>query len=67
MLQLSKEKKFITDFYSDKNLEAPAKRKRRSKENVPTLSKVVPMNPFADWKMPPVPKPYIKSKAQDCL
>jgi hypothetical protein len=33
----------------------------------PTLTKVLPINPFANWNMPPQEKQYIKHRDRDCL
>ncbi|ULQ52042.1 hypothetical protein [Flavihumibacter fluvii] len=50
-----------------KNPSVLRKVKLSKKPQAPTLTKVLPMNPFANWIMPPEPKQYIKHKDRDCL
>jgi hypothetical protein len=43
------------------------KHKLRKEPKAPALTKVLPINPFASWNMPPEARGYIKAKDRDCL
>lgn len=54
---------------SKKRIKKPVMPKRIVPEPAaPTFTKIVPINPFASWIMPPRQAPYIKPKERgDCL
>lgn len=46
----------------------PADRKHPAGSKAPVLTKIVPINPFARWIMPPREAPYLKPKERpDCF
>ncbi len=69
-----KQKYMMPAFQNQKpQIHHPVSRKKKNGKlpaapKAPVLTKIVPINPFANWIMPPRTAPYIKPKETgDCL
>jgi hypothetical protein len=58
----------MSNISTEKKLHLPHRKLNVGKKSTaPKLAKVLPINPFANWIMPPAPKSYLKAKDRDCL
>jgi hypothetical protein len=67
MLLLAKYRNPTTSLLSGKRKKQVTGKRKLSQSEVPTLTKVVSINPFAGWNMPQTPGGYIKGKDKACF
>ncbi|WP_046368161.1 hypothetical protein [Flavihumibacter petaseus] len=67
MANLSTEKKTMVHHISRKKRSGAVSKGIPAKPTAPSLTKIVPINPFASWNMPKHESGYIKHKDNTCL